>query len=101
MAVAALLPLVAGNYFLGVATEVLIFMLYAASLHFLLADGGLVSFGHAAYFGLGSYGAAIALKAFGLGMEAAIPAGIGFSALPARLSSAGSACASPASISPC
>ena len=39
LAVAALLPLVAGNYFLGVATEVLIFMLYAASLHFLLADG--------------------------------------------------------------
>jgi branched-chain amino acid transport system permease protein len=76
LAVAALLPLVAGNYFLGVATEVLIFMLYAASLHFLLADGGLASFGHAAYFGLGSYGAAIALKVFGLGMETAIPAGV-------------------------
>jgi branched-chain amino acid transport system permease protein len=76
LAVAALLPVVAGNYFLGVATEVLIFMLYAASLHFLLADGGLASFGHAAYFGLGSYGAAIALKAFGLGMETAIPAGM-------------------------
>jgi len=76
LAVAALLPLVAGNYFLGVATEVLIFMLYAASLHFLLADGGLASFGHAAYFGFGSYGAAIALKAFGLGMETAIPAGV-------------------------
>ena len=62
--------------FIGVATEVLIFMLYAASLHFLLAGGGLVSFGHAAYFGLGSYGAAIALKSFGLGMETAIVAGI-------------------------
>ena len=76
LAAAALLPLVAGNYVLGVATEVLIFMLYAASLHFLLADGGLASFGHAAYFGLGSYGAAIALKTFGLGMETAIPAGV-------------------------
>ena len=76
LGVAALLPLVAGNYLIGVATEVLIFMLYAASLHFLLAGGGLVSFGHAAYFGLGSYGAAIGLKAFGLGMETAIPAGI-------------------------
>ena len=43
---------------------------------FCSAGGGLVSFGHAAYFGLGSYGAAIALKAFGLGMETAIPAGI-------------------------
>jgi hypothetical protein len=31
---AARLPLVAGPYFVGVASEVLIFMLYAASLHF-------------------------------------------------------------------
>jgi branched-chain amino acid transport system permease protein len=76
LGVAALLPLVAGNYLIGVATEVLIFMLYAASLQFLLAGGGLVSFGHAAYFGLGSYGAAIGLKAFGLSMETAIPIGI-------------------------
>src|SRR5579863_6720003 len=76
VAFAALLPIAAGNYFVGVATEVLIFMLYAASLHFLLAGGGLASFGHAAYFGLGSYGAAIALKSFGLGMETAIVAGI-------------------------
>jgi branched-chain amino acid transport system permease protein len=76
LTVAALLPLVAGNYLIGVATEVLIFMLYAASLQFLLAGGGLISFGHAAYFGLGSYGAAVGLKAFGLGMETAIPAGI-------------------------
>ncbi len=60
--VAALLPFVAGNYWLGVASEVLIFMLFAASLHFLVGAGGLVSFGHAAYFGLGSYGAALALK---------------------------------------
>ncbi len=76
LAVAAVLPLVAGNYVIGVATEVLIFMLYAASLHFLLGGGGLASFGHAAYFGLGSYGAAIALKVFGLSMDTAIPAGI-------------------------
>jgi branched-chain amino acid transport system permease protein len=72
---AALLPLAAGDYLLGVATEVLIFVLYAASLHFLIGAGGLVSFGHAAYFGLGAYGAALALKHFGLGMEAALIAG--------------------------
>jgi branched-chain amino acid transport system permease protein len=72
---AALLPLAAGDYLLGVATEVLIFVLYAASLHFLIGAGGLVSFGHAAYFGLGAYGAALALKHFGLGMEVALVAG--------------------------
>ena len=75
VAAAAFLPFVAGNYLVSVVTEVLIFMLYAASLHFLLAAGGLASFGHAAYFGLGSYGSAIALKSFGFSMEAAIPAG--------------------------
>jgi branched-chain amino acid transport system permease protein len=72
---AALLPFAGGDYLLNVATEVLIFMLYAASLHFLVGAGGLVSFGHAAYFGLGSYGAALALKQFGVGMETALLAG--------------------------
>jgi branched-chain amino acid transport system permease protein len=75
LAAMALLPLLAGDYVLNVATEVLIFVLYAASLHFLIGPGGLVSFGHAAYFGLGSYGAALALKQFGLSMEAALVTG--------------------------
>jgi branched-chain amino acid transport system permease protein len=66
IAAAALLPLIAGNYSLSVASEVLIFMLFAASLHLLVGAGGLVSFGHAAYFGLGAYGAALALKHFGM-----------------------------------
>jgi branched-chain amino acid transport system permease protein len=75
IAVAALLPLVAGDYLLTVASEVLIFMLFAASLHLLIGAGGLVSFGHAAYFGLGAYGAALALKQLGLTMPAALVAG--------------------------
>jgi branched-chain amino acid transport system permease protein len=75
LAALALLPLLVGNYFLNVATEVLIFVLYAASLHFLIGAGGLVSFGHAAYFGLGSYGAALAVKQFGLGMEVGLVCG--------------------------
>ena len=75
IAAAVLLPLVAGDYFLTVASEVLIFMLFAASLHLLVGAGGLVSFGHAAYFGLGAYGAALALKQFGLPMAAGLVAG--------------------------
>jgi branched-chain amino acid transport system permease protein len=71
----ALLPLIAGNYALAVATEVLIFMLFAASLQLLLGTGGLVSFGHAAYFGLGAYGAALALQHLGFAMPAALAAG--------------------------
>jgi branched-chain amino acid transport system permease protein len=66
IAAAALLPVFAGNYSLTVSSEVLIFMLFAASLHLLVGAGGLVSFGHAAYFGLGAYGAALTLKHFGM-----------------------------------
>jgi branched-chain amino acid transport system permease protein len=72
---AAFLPLIAGDYALTVASEVLIFMLFAASLHLLVGAGGLVSFGHAAYFGLGAYGAALALKYLALPMAAALVAG--------------------------
>jgi len=43
-------------------------------LHLLIATGGLVSFGHAASFGLGAYGAALAVKQLGLGMGLAIAA---------------------------
>src|SRR2546425_273077 len=35
------------------------FALFAASLHLLMGTGGMVSFGHAASFGLGAYGAAL------------------------------------------
>src|SRR5215212_3925154 len=61
LAVLMLLPLFGDAYALKVATEVMIFGLFAFSLHFLIGTGGLVSFGHAAYFGLGAYGAALAL----------------------------------------
>jgi branched-chain amino acid transport system permease protein len=69
----ALVPLVADAYAIKVATEILIFALLAFSLHFLVGTGGLVSFGHAAYFGLGAYGAALGLKHFGVPMELALP----------------------------
>jgi branched-chain amino acid transport system permease protein len=73
---AALLPFAAGNYPLAVGAEIIIFVLFAASLHFLMSAGGLNSFGHAAYFGLGAYGAALATKALALPMPAALLAGV-------------------------
>src|SRR4051794_21952485 len=60
----ALLPLLGDAYTLKVATEILIFALFAFSLQLLIGVGGLVSFGHAAFFGLGAYGAALAVKWF-------------------------------------
>jgi branched-chain amino acid transport system permease protein len=41
---------------------VLIAVIFAASLHFIMGPGGMHSFGHAAYFGLGTYGAALLVK---------------------------------------
>ncbi len=44
------------------ASRVLILGLAAMSLNFLLGFTGVLSFGHAAYFGLGAYGAAMTIK---------------------------------------
>jgi branched-chain amino acid transport system permease protein len=70
--VAAALPLAVGNYALSVGSEIAIFAIFAASLHFLMSVGGLVSFGHAAYFGLGAYGVAFLAKLAGLPMLACL-----------------------------
>jgi branched-chain amino acid transport system permease protein len=69
---AASLPLFAGNYALNVGAEIAIFAIFAASLHFLMSVGGLASFGHAAYFGLGAYGVAFIAKLAGLPMIVAL-----------------------------
>lgn len=70
--VASTLPLFGGNYALTVGAEIAIFVIFAASLHFLMSVGGLASFGHAAYFGLGAYGVAFFAKAAGLPMIACL-----------------------------
>jgi branched-chain amino acid transport system permease protein len=69
------LPFLMGEFALVLATDILIFALFAASLHFIMGNGGMVSFGHAAYFGLGCYGAAFLVKYFGGSMEMALVAG--------------------------
>jgi len=54
------MPLVGGYTALG--TRVLVLGLAAMSVNFLLGFTGVLSFGHAAYFGLGAYGAGFCLK---------------------------------------
>lgn len=72
LALLAIAPLVAPDHILLTLTELVIFALFAASLHFMMGPGGMVSFGHAAYFGLGAYGAALAVKWLGAPMEPAL-----------------------------
>ena len=47
------------------ATRIVVMGLAAMSLNFLLGFTGVLSFGHAAYFGLGAYGTAMAIKYLG------------------------------------
>lgn len=75
-------PAIADEFVLVLLSDILIFTLFAVSLHFIMGPGGLVSFGHAAYFGLGAYGAALAVKYLGVDMisglvVAPIAAGLG------------------------
>ena len=67
-----ILPIFADDFVLNVGSEILIFALFAASLHLMMGVGGMVSFGHAAYFGLGAYGVALLVKFLNMPMEAAI-----------------------------
>jgi len=56
------LPMLSDEYARILATDILIATLFAASLRFLMGPAGLASFGHAAYFGVGAYSAALAFK---------------------------------------
>ncbi|SFQ20386.1 branched-chain amino acid transport system permease protein [Roseivivax halotolerans] len=93
LVVLAALPLYGSGFAVILATDILIFCLFAASLHFLLGQAGLVSFGHAAFYGGGAYAAALLVRHAGAPMELALllaplsagllALGIGFVALRA------------------
>lgn len=70
--VLALLPFLLGDYAVSILTELIILALFACSLHMMMGPGGMHSFGHAAYFGLGAYGAALGARWLGLPMEAGL-----------------------------
>jgi len=70
---ALLIPVFGTRFYTSVATDVLILGLFATSLNLLLGTTGLVSFGHAAYFAIGAYVCAIAMKTFDLPFALALP----------------------------
>lgn len=87
LALFAAVPLVGQfvSYAPVLALDMVIAALFAASLHFIMGPGGLASFGHAAYFGLGAYGTAFAAARLGLPTPLAFAAGIAIAALGAAL----------------
>ncbi|HEX6722779.1 MAG TPA: branched-chain amino acid ABC transporter permease [Burkholderiaceae bacterium] len=59
-------PWLGSRFYTFLATEIVILALFALSLNLLLGVSGLVSFGHAAYFGIGAYTCAILMKTHGV-----------------------------------
>ncbi|MEO8536134.1 MAG: ABC transporter permease [Betaproteobacteria bacterium] len=89
----ALLPFLGDEYALILTVDILIAALFTASLRLIAGTGGLVSFGHAAYFGIGAYASALAAThgypfgaALALAPIAAAVAAAAFGVLCARLS---------------
>ncbi|MCQ2002638.1 ABC transporter permease [Rhizobium sp. NRK18] len=80
----AAVPALGSNFAQVLIIDILVFCLFAASLQFMLGTGGLVSFGHAAFYGGGAYVAALSVKYFAAPMELAFllaPLGAGLLAV--------------------
>jgi len=65
-----------GEFWIWVTTEMIIMALFATSLNLILGFGGMVSFGHAAFFGVGAYTVALLMK------KAGVPLGLALMAAP-------------------
>lgn len=68
------LPLFSADspYTLVLGIDLAVAALFAASLHFIMGPAGMHSFGHAAYFGVGAYAAALLVLRAGVSSEAAL-----------------------------
>src|SRR5215470_784233 len=67
-------PALGSRYYTFLANDVIIWALFATSLNLLVGYTGLVSFGHAAYFGIGAYTTGILMKKAGVSFLLAFPA---------------------------
>ena len=70
----AVAPLALPPFFLQLLTEIAIVGLFATAFNLLMGFGGMVSFGHAAYFALGAYAPALLVKRAGVPVLLALPA---------------------------
>ena len=68
----AAVPFAAGNdYYVNLASQVLIAAIFAMSLNILVGYGGMTSLGHAAYLGVSAYATAWLAQRMGMGPLAA------------------------------
>jgi len=74
-------PSLGSRFYTFLANDVIIWALFATSLNLLVGYTGLVSFGHAAYFGIGAYTTGILMKIVGAPFVLALPAAGVFAAI--------------------
>lgn len=74
--VLCLLPFFVSLFYVYFFSEVIIWVLFALSFNLMLGHSGMLSFGHAAFFGVGAYTYAVLAK------KALLPFGVAFSAAP-------------------
>lgn len=69
----------------SLATQILIYAIFASGYNILFGYTGLVSFGHSAYFGLGAYGMGLALYHFNFSQGVAVLIGVMLATLAAMI----------------
>ena len=74
LAVAFCVPAMGSRFYTFLANDMVIWALFATSLNILVGYTGLVSFGHAAYFGIGAYATGLLMKKLGVSFLIAFPA---------------------------
>ena len=79
------LPFAVSDYSRALVAEIFIFAIFAMSLDLLLGFTGLMSLGHAAFFGLGAYAVAVLGTMFGINAWIGVAAGIALAAIAAGL----------------
>lgn len=83
LALPLLLRALGEDYYIGFVTRLAIFALAATSLNFIVGYGGMVAFGHAAFFGIGAYAIALLMGAGVISAWMAWPLVIAVTALAA------------------
>ena len=79
------LPLFAGDYYVNLASQILIAAIFALSLNLLVGYGGMTSLGHASFLGVAAYACALLSGRYGLGHGAAAIVALAATTLMAAL----------------
>ncbi len=81
----AAFPWIAGEFFINLASQILVFVIFASSINLLLGYGGLPTLGHGSYLGVAAYASALLWLKLGLGHALSAPIALAGTTLMACL----------------